>query len=91
MRSPIKNTVDELWCEGSVHVKQDPAKAEERGTDVKGDTLKMTAGTDGGYFLVVTGDLAELQTDKIYIIGPEVNIDQTICNPQWSTRASAHP
>jgi lipopolysaccharide export system protein LptA len=71
-----------LWCEGAVHVLQDPAKAEEKGTDVKGDTLRMTAGGDGNYFLVVTGDLAELQTDKIYIIGPEVNIDQT-SNKAW--------
>jgi hypothetical protein len=77
LRSPIKNTIDQMWCEGRVHVIQEPAKAEEKGTDIKGDTLKMTAGADGGYFLVVTGDLAELQADKIYIAGPEVNIDQS--------------
>jgi lipopolysaccharide export system protein LptA len=77
LRSPIKNTVDELWCEGRVHVIQDPARAEEKGTEVKGDTLKMTAEGDGAYFLVVTGDLAELLTGKIFITGPEVNIDQS--------------
>ncbi len=82
LRSPVRNSLDELWCEGSVHVRQEPARAEEKGTDVKGDTLKMTAGSDGGYFLVVTGDLAELQADKIYIVGPEVNIDQS-SNKAW--------
>jgi hypothetical protein len=82
LRSTIKSSVDELWCEGSVAVKQDPAKAEEKGTDIKGDTLKMTARSLDSYLLVVTGDLAELQTDKIYIIGPEVNIDQ-LTNKAW--------
>ena len=85
LRSPAKNTIDQLFCDGTVVVRQDPAKAEEKGTVVKGDTLKMTAGIDGGYFLVVTADdknVAELTTDKIYIIGPEVNIDQTT-NRAW--------
>ncbi|MFM7151593.1 MAG: hypothetical protein ACKO23_17345, partial [Gemmataceae bacterium] len=82
VRAPDRTTIDQLWCEGTVQVRQDPAKAEEKGTEVKGDTLRMTAGGDGNYLLVVTGDLAELQTDKIYIIGPEVNIDQT-ANKAW--------
>ncbi|MFO0928413.1 MAG: hypothetical protein U0736_15535 [Gemmataceae bacterium] len=83
LRSPVKSTIDQLWCEGAVHIKQDPARAEEKGTEVKGDTLRMTAAAaDNAYFLVVTGDLAELQTDKIYIIGPEVNIDQST-NKAW--------
>jgi lipopolysaccharide export system protein LptA len=82
LRSPIKNSIDELWCEGKVRVLQEPAKAEEKGTDVKGDTLKMTARALETYYLVVTGDLAELQTDKIYILGPEINIDQST-NKAW--------
>jgi lipopolysaccharide export system protein LptA len=82
LRSEIKSTIDELWCEGSVAVKQDPAKAEEKGTDIRGDTLKMTARGPDLYLLVVTGDLAQLQTDKIWIIGPEVNIDQ-LTNKAW--------
>jgi lipopolysaccharide export system protein LptA len=85
LRSPLKSTIDQLYCDGTVVVRQDPAKAEEKGTDVKGDTLRMTAGLDGGYFLVVTADadnLAELTTDKIYIVGPEVNIDQS-SNKAW--------
>src|SRR6185437_8668466 len=43
LRSTVKSTIDELWCEGDVAVHQDPASADENGTDVKGDTLKMTA------------------------------------------------
>lgn len=82
LRSPVKTSIDQLWCEGAVHIRQDPARAEEKGTEVKGDTLRMTAGAENAYFLVVTGDLAELQTDKIYIIGPEVNIDQAT-NKAW--------
>ena len=91
LRSPSKNTIDVLYCDGNVVVRQDPAKAEERGTEVKGDTLRMTAGLDGGYFLVVTADdknLAELTTDKIYILGPVVNIDQT-SNKAWVVGSGA--
>lgn len=81
-RSPIKSTVDELWCEGRVQVRQDPAKAEEKGTHITGDTLKMTHEGEGLYYLVVTGDLAKLETDKICIYGPEVNINQG-SNKAW--------
>jgi lipopolysaccharide export system protein LptA len=82
LRSEIKSTIDELWCEGSVAVKQEPAKAEEQGTDVRGDTLKMTAKGQDLYYLVVTGDLGMLQTDKICIWGTEINIDQST-NKAW--------
>jgi hypothetical protein len=82
LRSPEKSALDQLWCEGTVHVKQDPATPEEKGTEVKGDTLRMTAKGEGNYDLVVTGDLGELLTDKIYIIGPEINIDQAT-NKAW--------
>ncbi|MFO0845462.1 MAG: hypothetical protein U0797_24275 [Gemmataceae bacterium] len=82
LRSPQRSSIDQLWCEGTVHVRQDPAKAEEKGTEVKGETLRMTGTGEGNYNLVVTGDLAELQTDKIYIVGPEVNIEQAT-NKAW--------
>ncbi len=82
LRSPERNELDQLWCEGKVEVHQDPAKGEEKGTKVNGDTLRMTAKGEGNYDLVVTGDLAELLTDKIYIIGPEINIDQA-ANKAW--------
>src|SRR5439155_4535980 len=47
----------------------------------RGDTLQLTHSPNGN-LLVVTGDLAQLQMDKIFIIGPEVNIDQTT-NQAW--------
>src|SRR5207245_2012317 len=56
-------------------------KPGEKGVDITGDTLQMTHFPDGNY-LVVTGDLARLETDKLIIMGPEVNIDQTK-NTAW--------
>lgn len=76
-----KNKLEKLWTEGSVIVKQDSDKPGEKGVDVKGDTLQLTAHPDGN-FLVVTGDLAQLRMDRILIVGPEVNIDQST-NKAW--------
>src|SRR5262249_7291644 len=81
IRSGPKNQLDKLWTEGSVQVRQDPAKPDEKGVDIKGDTLELTYHPEGNY-LVVTGDLAQLRMDKIYILGPEVNIDQA-ANKAW--------
>src|SRR5262249_38483634 len=39
--------------------------------------LKTLPGVEPGYEMVVTGDLAIVDTDRICILGPEVNIDQT--------------
>jgi hypothetical protein len=75
LRCEDKNQLDKMWSEGNVHVRQEPAKPDEKAVDIQGDTLQMTAHPDGNE-LVVNGDLAQLQMDKIYIIGPEVNIDQ---------------
>jgi hypothetical protein len=82
LRSPVKSTVDTLECEGFVKVHQEGAKPEEKGTDIEGHTLKMTLEEEGAYYLVVTGDLAKLETDKITIFGPEVNINQAT-NKAW--------
>ncbi|MFN6049922.1 MAG: LptA/OstA family protein [Planctomycetia bacterium] len=76
-----KNKVEKLWTEGSVSVKQDSEKPGEKGVDVKGDTLQLTAHPEGN-FLVVTGDLAQLRMDHMFIVGPEVNIDQST-NKAW--------
>lgn len=81
LRSGQKNQLEKLFTEGSVQVHQDPAKPDEKGVDVKGDTLEMTYHPEGN-FLVVTGDLAQLRLDKLYILGPEVNIDQA-ANKAW--------
>jgi hypothetical protein len=93
LRSEVKNTLEKIWCEGSVnppipvHVRQDPAKPDEKGVDIKGDTLQMNYHPEGNY-LVVTGDLAQLLMDKILIFGPEVNIDQAT-NKAWVTGSGA--
>lgn len=87
-RSPIKNVVDELWCQGQVKVKQEPAKGEEKPTKIDGEKLEMTALAEGGgYHLKVlagegANDLAELATDRIWICGPEINIHQG-WNKSW--------
>jgi lipopolysaccharide export system protein LptA len=81
LRSPVKNTLDELRAEGEVHVRQDPAKPGEKPTDILGDSLHMIASPQGN-LLEVSGDLAQLRMDKIYIIGPQVNIDQST-NKAW--------
>jgi hypothetical protein len=85
IRGAGKSTVDELFCEGAVHVVQAPAKEGERKTEVKGHTLKMSAALDNCHVLEVTGgsdpkllenDTAELHTDKMQIIGPQIIINQ---------------
>ncbi len=76
-----KNELDRLWTEGVVRVHQAPEKPDEKGLDIKGDTLELTKQADGNR-LVVTGDLAELQIDKLFIRGPQVHIDQSE-NKAW--------
>jgi len=85
LRGATKNTIDELFCEGAVHIVQAPAKPGERPTEVKGHTLKMSAAPDQCHVLEVAGgsdpklletDTAELHTDKMQIIGPQIIINQ---------------
>ena len=82
LRSESRSVLDKLRCKGAtgqaeVHVVQEPAKPEDKGVDIKGDELNMIYHPDGSE-LVVTGDVASLLMDKIYILGPEVNIDQRL-------------
>jgi hypothetical protein len=81
LRAGERNVLDKVHCEGKVHVRQDPARPEEKDTDIQGDTLDMEYNPLGN-LLVVYGDLAQLRMDKIYIIGPQVNIDQAT-NRAW--------
>ena len=91
-RGKEKNTLQKLQAEGYVHVVQAPAKADEKGVDIKGAELTMMYHPEGN-FLVVEGDpegkagvaqddLAQMLMDKIFIIGPEINIDQA-ANKAW--------
>jgi hypothetical protein len=76
-----KNELDHLWTEGQVLVQQAPEKPEEKGLDIKGDTLELIKQLEGNR-LIVTGDVAELQIDKLFIRGPQVEIDQAE-NEAW--------
>ncbi len=86
-----RNVLDKLYTEGNVHVVQDPdaAKPDEKGVDIQGEWLQLTYHPDG-HHLVVGGpsDLAQVRMDKIYILGPEVNIDQA-ANKVWVTGVGA--
>jgi hypothetical protein len=75
LRGADKNELDELRCFKNVHVVQAPATPDEKGIDIVGDKLHLQHFPEGNQ-LVVTGDLAQLRLDKIFIVGPEVNIDQ---------------
>jgi hypothetical protein len=79
-----KNELERLWTEGRVRVRQDSEKPDEQGLNIKGDTLELTRQNDGN-LLVVTGkdrDVAELHMEKMLILGPVVNIDQSK-NEAW--------
>lgn len=87
IRAGAKNTLERVWTEGSVHIKQAPAKEGEKGLDILGDTLAMDCHPEGN-ILEVTGDLAQLRMDRLYILGPVVNIDQTR-NMAWVNGSGA--
>jgi lipopolysaccharide export system protein LptA len=83
LRQGERSTLEKLFTEGEVHVKQAPAKPDERGVDITGKTLQLTYHPAGNY-LVVTDEekMAHLLMGKIKILGPEVNIDQAT-NKSW--------
>jgi hypothetical protein len=80
-RAEDKTALEKLDAEGDVAVRQDPAKPGEKPLDVHGASLELTYHPEGD-FLVVRGDLAQLQMESIYILGPEVTIDQA-SNKAW--------
>jgi hypothetical protein len=81
IRNAGKNELDQLSCDGTVHVHQDPASADDRGMDIQGDTMLLNHSPEGG-ILVVNGNMAQVQFDKLALMGPEVNIDQR-ANKAW--------
>jgi hypothetical protein len=82
IRSGDKNTLDEVWTEGNVKVRQEPAKPDEKGVAIEGDTLRMKYHPEGNDLFVTAGDVAKLRMDKILIFGPEINIEQAT-NKSW--------
>jgi hypothetical protein len=81
LRSGAKNDLDKVWCEGGVRVHQEPATPEDRGVDIRGETLDLTHHIDGNV-LVVTGNYAQVQINKVAIVGSQVTIDQP-ANEVW--------
>jgi lipopolysaccharide export system protein LptA len=75
LRSGARNDLDELWCEGAVKVHQDPDSPEDKGIDIQGETMALKNSPEGGK-LDVNGKLAQVQFNKITIVGPKVHIDQ---------------
>jgi lipopolysaccharide export system protein LptA len=84
IRTDNRNDLESLVCEGTVRVKQDPASPEDKGVDIRGDSLQLNHFVDGN-ILMVTGNARELawvQLDKLTMKGKEVNIDQR-ANRAW--------
>jgi len=84
LRTETRNDLQLLECQGTVRVKQEPATPEDKGVDIRGDSLQLNHFTEGN-ILVVTGsprELAWVQLDKLTIQGKEVNIDQR-ANRSW--------
>lgn len=75
VRGEAKNDLERLWCKGTVRVLQDGATPEDRGVDIRGETLDLNHFPEGNV-LLVTGNLGLVQMNKTSIIGPEINIDQ---------------
>jgi lipopolysaccharide export system protein LptA len=79
-----KNELHKMLTEGSVHVHQDGEKPEDRGVDIRGETLELLHQVDPlhrplGDLLVVLGDKhkpAQLQLGELFLVGPKVTIDQ---------------
>jgi hypothetical protein len=83
-RSGPKSTLQRLWTEGRVHVHQGPAKPDEKGVDIHGETLELNYHPEGNVLTVRGGDdlagedIARLEMDRMSILGREVIIDQAV-------------
>lgn len=80
-RTDSKNELEKVWTEGGVQVTQKGASPDDKGVVIRGETLELTRKPEGN-FLVVTGDMAWLQLNKLVIVGSTVNIDQAT-NKAW--------
>lgn len=72
-----KTELDKLQTEGKVHVVQAPS-GDDKGFDIKGEKLDLERKPAGNLLKVydTTDGLAELQMDRLLIVGPEVEINQ---------------
>jgi hypothetical protein len=81
VRNGDKNDLQELVAFGKVHVHQEGEKPEDKGVDIKGETLDLLHYVDGDgdilkVFGVKDGSPAELQLGELFLKGPQVTIDQ---------------
>jgi lipopolysaccharide export system protein LptA len=86
LRNGSRNDLDRLWTEGDVLVRQEGATPDDKGVRIKGETMQLARKPEGSVLVVSGGgpndDLGEFLMDKIYIVGPVVNIDQ-VANKAW--------
>jgi hypothetical protein len=78
LRTGPKNELQQMLTEGKVHVHQEGSTPQDKGVDIKGETLHLDRYPRGD-LLVVLGNskrLAELQLGELYLLGPKVTIDQ---------------
>jgi hypothetical protein len=80
LRSGDKNDLQELVALGNVHVHQDGEKPEDKGVDIKGETLDLLHFIDGDVLKVFGSEQgeppAQLQLGDLFLQGPQVTIDQ---------------
>ncbi len=79
VRCGQKTDLERLWCEGDVHVHQDPEDPKDQPVEIRGDTMNLNYAPEGG-ILLVEGKLAQVQLNKMAIVGPNINIDQRTNN-----------
>ena len=78
LREGKRNELQEVWCQGTVRVLQAPEKPGDNGVDIRGDTLNLTHRPEGDILTVMgNGKPAQVQMDQLFILGPEINMDQT--------------
>jgi lipopolysaccharide export system protein LptA len=78
-RSGARNELEALKAEGGVHVLQAGSDPDDRGVMIDGETLNLTHKPEGNHLQVwerPTGDLARLMMNKLFLVGPEIDIDQ---------------
>ena len=81
LREGQRNELEQVWCQGNVRVLQAPEKPGENGVDIRGDTLNLMHHPDGDILTVMgnhaIGSHAQVQMDQLFILGPEIHMDQT--------------
>jgi lipopolysaccharide export system protein LptA len=87
VRGGERNDLEKLRCEGMVHVRQDPETPEDRGVEIRGSQFDLNHRVEGNIMTVI-GDNAQVQLNKIFVLGPQIDVDQTT-NEVWVTGLGA--